>query len=47
MKYRAEQVGGVWCVVDGGGNVVESFGIGPSFKALAEKVAAQKNAGVG
>lgn len=43
MKYSAQQVGGVWCVVNANGDVVESFGIGPAFKALAEKVAAQMN----
>ena len=43
MKYRAECINGVWCVVAADGTVVERLGMGPAFKALAERVAAQKN----
>jgi len=43
MKCHAECQGGVWCVVAADGKVVERCGLGPAFKALAERVAAQKN----
>ena len=45
MKYSAQQVGGVWCVVNANGDVVESFGIGPAFQRIAERVAERMNEG--
>ena len=43
MKYHAECINGVWCVVAADGIVVERCGLGPAFKELAERIAAQKN----
>jgi hypothetical protein len=46
MKYRAEEIGGVWCVVSPAGDVVERCGLGPAFKALAERIADRMNEGL-
>lgn len=44
MRYHAQCINGVWCVVAADGTVIERCGLGPAFRALAERIAALNNA---